>query len=116
MDRGLTQHQVSKILKVNRNFVYEVELNRRTNTIYALNKISIFLGYIPKTLSIDENTIQGKLITYRIWKGKTFLQLGKEIGLEKSTIIRFIQHKKCNHKSISKILTFITEFDQFNSF
>jgi len=51
MDRGLTQHQVSKALEVNRNFVYEVELNRRTNTIYSMHKICTFLGYIPKTLN-----------------------------------------------------------------
>ncbi len=74
MDRGLTQHQVSEMLGVNRNVVYEVELNRRTNTIYALNKISLFLKYIPKTLNIDKNTLQGKLIAYRIWTGKTYLQ------------------------------------------
>ncbi len=32
MDRGLTQYQVSEMLGVNRNFVCEIELNRRTNT------------------------------------------------------------------------------------
>lgn len=107
MDRGLTQHQISKTLKVNRNFVYEVELNRRTNTIYSMYKVCAFLGYIPKTLNIDENTLQGKLIAYRIRTGKTYLQLGKEIGLEKSTIIRFVQNKNCKPETINKIICFL---------
>jgi len=110
MDRGLTQHQVSKALEVNRNFVYEVELNRRTNTIYSMHKICTFLGYIPKTLNIDENTLQGKLIAYRIWTGQTYLQLGKEIDLEKSTIIRFVQNKKCKPKSVNKIIYFLKHY------
>lgn len=106
MDRELTQHQVSEMMKVNRNFVYEVELNRRTNTIYSTHKICAFLGYIPKTLNIDENTLQGKLMAYRIWTGQTYLQLGREIGLEKSTIIRFVKNKKCKPESVNKISFF----------
>lgn len=103
LDRGLTQEQVAKQLCVNRNFVYECELNHRTNSIYALHNITKFLGYIPRTLKIDETTLQGKLRAYRIWTGKTFKQFADEIGLDKSTITRFEIGLVCKTESYEKI-------------
>ena len=50
MDRELTQHQVAKLIGVNKNFIYELELNKRKTIIFALHKEYSFLGYIPKVL------------------------------------------------------------------
>ncbi len=72
-----------------------------------MHKVCLFFGYIPKTLNIDENTLQGKLIAYRIWTGKTYLQLGKKIAMEKSTIIRFVQNQKCKSENVNNIRSII---------
>jgi len=103
LDRELTQHQVAKELGVNRNFVYECELNHRTNSIYALFNISKFLGYVPKTLNIDETTLQGKLFAHRIRNGHTYQSIAQKIGLDKSTVGRFEQGKKSSIESKQKI-------------
>lgn len=89
MDRGLTQHEVAEMIRVNHNFVYEMELGYHTNTIYALHKVYLFLGYIPKTLGIDETTLQGKLFVHRIRNGYTYAIIAKKIALDKSTLNRF---------------------------
>ena len=89
LDRNLTQKEVSKHLKVNKNFIYELELNKRKLTIFALHKAYLFLGYIPKILKIDENILQGKLFIYRIKKSLTYTKLSIQIDLDKSTLSNF---------------------------
>ena len=103
LDRGSTQHEVAKQLNVNKNFIYELELNKRKLTIFALHKAYIFLGYIPKTLKIDENTLQGKLFIYRIKKNLTYSKLGELIKLDKSTLSNFVKGKNCNNDTYIKI-------------
>jgi len=95
MDKNLTQHQVAKQLNVNKNFIYELELNKRKATIYALHKIYTFLGSIPKTLKIDKTTLQGKLFEHRIINGYTYKILAEKIGLDKSTLARIEKGKTC---------------------
>ena len=107
IDRELTQLAVANQLGVNRNFVYECELNHRTNSIYALHYISKFLGYIPKTLNIDETTLQGVLQVHRIRTGKTYKELSNKIGLDKSTLVRFEKGKIIKQESLIKITTFL---------
>ncbi len=107
MDRGLTQHEVAKIMGVNRNFVYEIELNKRTYTIYALHKSYCFLGYIPTTLNIHENTLAGKMFVHRIVNGYSFEVVAKEIGIDKSTLGRFECGKNLDSISTLKIKTYL---------
>ena len=103
IDRGLTQHQVAEMIGVNRNFICEMELGHHTNTIYALHKVFLFLGYIPTTLNIDEKTLKGKLFAYRIKQGYTYNKMASLIGLDKSTIGRFEQGRKAKQESLVKI-------------
>ena len=54
-----------------------------------MHKAYIFLCHIPKTLKIDEATLQEKLFGYRIKNGFTYLEVAKKIVLDKSTIAKF---------------------------
>ena len=102
IDRGLTQHQVAKQIGVNRNFVYEMELNHHTYTIFALHKVYLFLGYIPTTLEIVSDT-RGKLFEHRIIYGYTFNALSQKIELDKSTIVRYEKGINSSEETINKI-------------
>ena len=107
LDRGFTQHQVAEMIGVNRNFIYEMELNHHTNTIFALHKVYLFLGYIPTTLKIDVTDLQGKLFKHRIKNGFTFNSLSKKIGLDKSTIARFENGRNIKEESENKIRRYL---------
>ncbi|MCP4181198.1 MAG: transcriptional regulator [bacterium] len=106
LDRGFTQHQVAKMIGVNRNFIYEMELGKHTNTIYALHKVYLFLGYIPITLKMPLG-LRKELFEYRIIYGYSFSALSKKIGLDKSTIVRFEKGKSSKKSTIEKIITFL---------
>ena len=95
------------MIKVNRNFVYEMELNHHTNTIYALHKVYLFLGYIPITLKIDTTNLRGQLFEHRIKHGFTFNALAKKIDLDKCTIARFERGRKAKDESIEKIKNYL---------
>ncbi|MCP4181206.1 MAG: helix-turn-helix domain-containing protein [bacterium] len=107
LDRDLTQHQVAEQIGVNRNFVYEMELGHHTNTIYALHKVYVFLGYIPKTLRIDESVLQGRLYVYRVKRGYTHYALSLKIGIDKSTLARFEKGKNIKQKTYLNIVKYL---------
>ena len=107
IDRGLTQHEVAEMIGVNRNAIYEMELNNRKLTIYALHKAYCFLGYIPTTLNIDESTLAGKMFIHRIINGFSLKEVGEKVGLDKSTISRFEIGKKVKRESIKKIKIYL---------
>lgn len=109
MDRKLTQHQVAETLNINKNFIYELELNKKKPTIYALHKVYLFLGYIPKNLRVDKTTLQGKLFTHRIINGFTYSKIAKQIGLDKSTIARFERNEKFKNETIKKIEDYLSK-------
>ena len=67
----MTQHEVAQTMGLYPNLPNEIECGKRGNTIYVLHKIYLFLGHIPKTLHIDETTLQGKLFAHRIRHGYT---------------------------------------------
>ena len=109
LKRGLTQHEVAEMVGVNRNFVYEMELGHHTNTIYALHKAYMFLGYVPKTLKIDETTLRGQIFIHRIKHGLTYSAIAKEIGIDKSTVARFEQGKNIKQESVNIISHFFSK-------
>lgn len=109
MDRGLTQQQVADQIGVNRNFVYEWEQNNRTNTIYALHKIYLFLGYIPKTLKLKEKLLKDRLLIYRIHYGLSQKQFGKKIGINGSTVGRIEKDNSVKEHTLEKLSIFIDE-------
>ena len=107
LNKNLTQLQVAKQLYVNKNFVYELENNKRELTIFALHKTCLFLGYITNTLKIDESSLQGKLFAHRIKKNLTYSKLGKLINLDKSTLSKFEKGKKCKVETVEKTKKFL---------
>jgi len=107
MDRELTQHAVAEMIGVNRNFIYEMELNHHTNTIYALHKVYSFFGYIPKMLKLDESKLQGQIFKQRIKYGLTYNLIAKEIGVDKSTIARFERGKEIKKETEIKIKNYV---------
>ncbi len=108
MDRKLTQHQVAKMIKVNRNFVYEMELGHHTNTIFALHKVYLLFGFIPKTLKVNESTLRGKIFAHRIVNGLTYNSIANKIGVDKSTIARFERGKVIKKETEFKIKNYVT--------
>jgi transcriptional regulator with XRE-family HTH domain len=107
MDKGLTQHEVAQYMNVYPNFPNEMELGNRINTIYALHKVYLFLGYVPKTLNIDETSLRGKLFAHRIRNGSTYNIVAKKIGLDKSTLSQFEKGKIVKTDSQFKVMEYI---------
>ncbi len=99
----MTQHEVAQTMGLYPNLPNEIECGKRGNTIYILHKVFLFLGYIPKTLNIDETTLQGKLFTYRIKNNLTYSELGKQINLDKSTLSNFEKGFKVKIDTLRKI-------------
>lgn len=87
---------------MNKNFVTELENNKRKLSIFALYKVYTFLGSIPETLKIDETTIQGKLFIHRIKNNLTYSKLGELIKLDKSTLSNFEKGLKVKTETIKK--------------
>lgn len=113
LNRGLTQLEVAHQIGVNRNFVYECELNHRTNTIFALHNIYLFLGYIPLALRINEATLRGKLYAHRIMNGLILNDIAKKSGLDKSTIGRFEKGLILKAESLKKIEDYLNKIYTF---
>lgn len=90
--------------------MYEVELGHHTNTIYALHKLYVFLGYIPKTLKIPFG-LRGKLFEHRIINGYTYNDVAQKIELDKGTISRFEQGKIITKDTQDKISSYFLEID-----
>lgn len=107
LDRKLTQIEVAKQLKMNKNFVTELENNKRKITSYSLHKTYLFLGYIPKSLKINTTTLQGKLFIYRIKNNLTYSKLAKEIKLDKNTLDNFEKSGSCKIETIEIIKNFL---------
>lgn len=89
---------------MNKNFVTELENNKRKLTIFALHKTYLFLSYIPKTLKIKTTTLQEKLFVYRIKNNLTQSKLGKITKLDKSTLSKFEKGYKVKTETVSKII------------
>ena len=107
IDKGLTQSQVADLIGLNRKYIGEIELNHRCNTISSLHRIFLFLGYVPITLKIDNNSLRGKLFEYRIRNGLTYLQIATSVGLDKSTISRFERGRNTKRESTVIIQKFL---------
>ncbi len=107
LNRGMTQWGVDELVSTYRGFFNELEVGNRDNTIYVLHKAYSFLGYIPKTLNIDETTLRGQLYAHRIKNGLTLSKIASEVGLDKTTLGRFERGKCCKPESLVKINTYM---------
>ena len=106
MDRGLTQHHVAETLGVNLNFLSQLELGRRKISIYALHKVYVFLGSIPKTLHIDETKLQGQIFAHRIRNGYTYLALSEKTQVSKKSLIRCERGGNVSKLTLEKITNY----------
>lgn len=88
LDRGLSQPDVAKILKVSTDMVTCWELNRNQPTAKSSKAIIDFIGYVPFKL---EDCSLGKRLYYaRLMTGKTQRQVSEMIGCDESNL-RFIE-------------------------
>lgn len=107
IDRGMTQWDTDDIVGAHRGFFNELEMGNRENSIYVLHKACKFLGYVPKTLSIEENTPGGKMYAHRIKNGLPLSKIASEVGLDKSTLARFEKGIRTKEESYEKILCYL---------
>lgn len=74
--------------------------------------VYLFLGYVPKTLHIDETTLQGKLFAHRIRHGYTYTSLAKLVGLDKSTLARFERGRNPKLETLEKVTNYLYAHEQ----
>jgi hypothetical protein len=103
----MTQWDADDYVDTYRGFFNELETGHRENSIYILHKAYLFLGYVPKTLNIDEDTLRGKLYAYRIKNGFPLSKIASEIGLDKCTIGRFERGRNAKQESFNRIEEFL---------
>ncbi|MHB9010697.1 MAG: helix-turn-helix domain-containing protein [Ignavibacteriaceae bacterium] len=92
----LFQKDVSKILGVKKESIYNWENNYASPKIHLLSKIIKFLGYIPFQLKLE--TVGGKIIAYRILNGLNQKKLAKQLGIDPTTLARWEKNKGKPHK------------------
>jgi DNA-binding XRE family transcriptional regulator len=83
-----------------------MELNHHTNTIFALHKVYLFLGYIPITLKIGSD-LREKLFEYRIIHGYPYKKVADKIGIDKSTLSNFEKGRGNKKDTIQKIKAYL---------
>lgn len=103
----MTQWDADDFVGTYRGFFNELEVGNRENSIYVLHKAYTFLGYIPTTLQIDENTPQGQLYAHRIKIGLPLSKIASKVGLDKCTLGRFERGRKAKTESIEKIIDYL---------
>jgi transposase len=104
----MTQWEADDSIGAHRGFFNELEMGHRDNSIYVLHKAATFLSYVPKTLNIDETTLEGKLYAHRIREGFPLSYLADElIGLDKSTLGRFERGRIAKSDTIEKIKLYL---------
>ncbi|MFN0177060.1 MAG: helix-turn-helix domain-containing protein [Saprospiraceae bacterium] len=88
LDRGLSQPDVARILKVSTDMVTCWELNRNQPTAKFAKAIIDFIGYIP--FEVEDFTIGKQLYYARLLTGKTQKQVAELIGSDASNL-RYIE-------------------------
>ena len=104
LDRGLSQPDVARILKVTTDMVTCWELNRNQPTAKFAKAIIDFIGYFPfQSTSMGEQLYYARLIT-----GKTQKQVADLIGCDESNLRRIeLDQRKPTPKTLQKILEYI---------
>ena len=103
----MTQWEVDDFVGTYRGFFNELEVGNRHNTIYVLQKVYSFLGFIPKTLKINEKTLRGALYTHRIKNGLALSKIASEVGLDKSTLSHYEKGGICKVETYVKIKKYV---------
>ena len=106
IDRGLSQPQVAKLLKVTTDSVTGWELNRYEPQARLAKRIIKFIGYLP--FNTEDLSIGRKLYLARLISGQTQQQVAVEIGCDESNL-RYIEldKRKPGKQMMVKIQEFI---------
>ncbi|MBL7789348.1 MAG: helix-turn-helix transcriptional regulator [Chitinophagales bacterium] len=91
LERKLSQPQVAKILNVVADTVTLWELNRNEPTEKYASKIIKFIGYFP--FEWEHENLQTQVNYARMVSGQTLRQMGKEIGVDSSTMYKIFSDK-----------------------
>lgn len=106
LDRGLSQPQVAKVLKVTPDTVTGWELNRHQPPARLAKRIIKFLGYIP--FAEDGVSLGKKLHFARQLSGKTQEQVAIRIGCDESNLRQIeLDKRKPGKRTLLKIERFI---------
>ena len=110
-DRGLSQPDVAKILKVTTDSIIGWELNRNHPTSKFAKAVINFLGYFPFTG--DDHSFGEQLYYARLITGQTQRQVADQIGCDESNL-RYIELGQRNPqpKTLKKIQEYVK--DAFN--
>ena len=106
LDRGLSQPQVAKLLKVTTDTVTGWELNRHQPPARLAKGIIKFLGYMPLK---DQDVSLGKKLHFaRQLSGKTQEQVANRIGCDESNLRQIeLDKRKPGKRTLLKIERFI---------
>ncbi len=106
LDRGLSQLQVARLLKVTTDTVTGWELNRHEPPARLAKRIIHFLGYLP--FQEETRSIGKKLYLARLISGKTQEQVAIQIGCDESNLRRIeLNERNPRKKVLGKIQSFI---------
>ena len=102
LDRGLSQPEVAKLLKVNPDTVTGWELNRHEPPARLAKRIIQFLGYVPE--NGGQKSLGNRLRQARQILGHTQEQAAKRMSCDESNI-RYIElEKRKPQKNTSQII------------
>lgn len=106
LDRGLSQPQVAKVLKVTPDTVTGWELNRHQPPARLAKRIIRFLGYVPFK---DQGVSLGKKLHFaRLLSGKTQEQVAIRIGCDESNLRQIeLDKRRPGKRTLLKIERFI---------
>ncbi len=106
LDRGLSQPQVAKLLKVTTDTITGWELNRYAPQARLAKRVIQFLGYFP--FKTEDLSIGSGLHLARLVCGKTQKQVAELIGCDASNL-RYIEldKRRPGKQTLAKIQGFI---------
>lgn len=106
IQRKLSQSQVAKIIGVSTNTITFWEKNRNHPTEKFASKIIKFLGYFP--FEWEHENLQTQVKYARMVSGHTLKHMGKEIGVDSSTIYKIFNGKsKPQDETLEKIQKYV---------
>lgn len=107
MDRGLSQPDLCKMLRVSVATLANWELNRGQPLDFTLPSIIEFLGYAPYQIQPLLKRINHPIFQYRVLHGIQLKDLAKELGIERGTL-RIIE--RGNHPQREPVKSKIEQF------
>ncbi len=106
LDLRLSQAKVAHLLGLNENTIAQWELNHKIPMISFLPKIISFLGYVP-LIGVEESSLRGKVISYRMRHGISQGELAKRITMDSTAVMNFEKGKDILPKYVERLEKFM---------